>query len=137
MAMRRSWKTLAASAPLAPAANASAKCVGRARPARGDDGHVDRGDERAQLVEVIAAAHAVAVHAVEHDLARAERDGLDRPGDGLAPGVLGRFGAAGELLDAPVAARAAQAVDAQHDALAAEGGGELGDQVGAGERGAS
>ena len=30
---------------------------------------------------------------------------------------------------------AAQAVDAEHDALAAEGGGEFGDEVGAGERG--
>ncbi len=84
---------------------------------------------------IIAFAHAIPLHAVENDLARAPLRRLARPADRFAPGIAARRLAAGILLDAVATRIVAETVDAKHDALAAEIAREGVDQVGIGERG--
>ena len=105
MAISRSWKTVAASAPLAPAREGVAEMLGRAGAARGDHRHrrPPRSTSRG-VGEVVAGAHAVAAHAVEHDLAGAALAPPRAPSRACArPVSRRRLGRAGILLDAIVA----------------------------------
>src|ERR1700685_2458971 len=72
-----------------------------------------------QLSDIIASAHSVARHAVEHDFARAAPLCLDDPVQGAAIGVARALDVSGELLDS-IALIEALAVDTHHHALSAE-----------------
>ncbi len=110
------------------------KMLLRAGAAGGDQRHAAHGAHRAQLRDVEAAAHAVARHAIEHDLARAAPLRLDHPIDGVARRVARAPGVAGELLHA-IACAKGLAVHPHHHALRAEPLAQLIDQVGTLERG--
>jgi hypothetical protein len=99
--------------------------VERADAAAGDDGHVRRVDDLLREREVEAVPRAVAVHAREQDLARAQLLGLGGPADRvearrLAPAV-------GEDLVGVPGGRSR--VDGDDDALGAELLGDLADQL--------
>src|SRR3546814_12839504 len=64
-----------------------AKMFPPARAARGDNRNRRRGDHRRYMLQVIALPHAVASHAVEHDLAGASVGRLAYPVAGAAPGA--------------------------------------------------
>ncbi len=87
-----------------------------ADPARGHHGQPHRAADRAQQVEVEARAGAVAIHAGQQDLARAEPGHaaapLDRVDAGAAPSAMG------EHLPPPRSRGAG--IDRDDDALAAE-----------------
>jgi hypothetical protein len=91
MAMMRSWKTVAASAPLAPASNASRKCPGAPAPPEamtGTDAAVDHGG---RVRNVVAAANAVLRHAVQHHLPCPALASLADPVERAQAGVAGLF----------------------------------------------
>src|SRR3546814_17018505 len=64
-----------------------AKMFPPARAARGDNRNRRRRDHRRYMLQVIALPHAVASHAVEHDLAGASVGRLAYPVEGAAPGA--------------------------------------------------
>src|SRR3546814_20319395 len=64
-----------------------AKMFPPARAARGDNRNRRRGDHRRYMLQVIALPHAVASHAVEHDLAGASVGRPAYPVEGAAPGA--------------------------------------------------
>jgi hypothetical protein len=77
---RALWNTLAASAPSTSAAlNTSAKCAGSPAPPEAISGTWQTARTAPQLREVVAIAHAIGAHAVEHDLAGAAFDCLAHP----------------------------------------------------------
>src|SRR5207253_9670490 len=93
----------------------------RAGAARGDHGDRDALRHRARELEVVAVLGSVAVHARHGALTGAERDGLARPVERVAPGRA--TSAVG--VDAPARrlvgpSRLAPGVDRHDDALAAE-----------------
>ena len=88
-----------------------------ARAAARDDRDVDAARDRARQRDVEAVLGAVAVHAREQDLARAETLGLARPLDGVELGV--DAAAVDEDLPAVAPARDAARVDGDDDALRA------------------
>ena len=96
-----------------------AEMLDRARTARCNERYMADLSHGAQLPEVVAAAHAVARHAIEHDLPRAALLHLGYPVECVAPRLAAAIRVAG-VLEHPVAARAPQAVDADDDALTAE-----------------
>src|SRR5882672_6360072 len=96
--------------------------------ARGDQRHAAHLAYRAQLGDVKALAHAVARHAIEHDLARSAPLRFDHPVDGAARGIAAALDVAGELLYS-IAVIDRLAVDADHHALGAETLAQLVDQV--------
>src|SRR6202040_156397 len=91
----------------------------RAGSARGDQRHAAHLANGTQLGDIVALAHAVARHAIEHDLARAAPLRLDHPIDGAARGVARAPRIAGELLD-PIPILESLAVHTHHHALRAE-----------------
>src|SRR5574337_897107 len=103
--------------------------------AGGDERHVADGAGDRQLFQIVAAAHAVAVHAVEHDFAGTALLRLDDPVHGSARQRPGFQGIASVLAHAPVAISVAQRVDADDHALHAERGRQLIDQSGTFQRG--
>src|SRR3546814_741307 len=105
-----------------------AKMFPPARAARGDNRNRRRGDHRRYMLQVIALPHAVASHAVEHDLAGASVGRLAYPVEGAAPGAPHAAGLTRILLDDMIALLG-EAVDAKHDALAAKVAGEFLDQL--------
>ena len=130
MAMTPLWKTLAASAASTRALRkTSRKCSTAPAPPEATSGMVTDLRGRPQLRQVIALAHAVLVHAVQHDLAGAPVGGLADPVERAAAGWPGLVGVAGVLIDEPVAVFGL-AVDADDDALGAERLGDLADQPG-------
>ena len=72
----------------------------RAGAARGNQRHAADLAHRAQLRDVVAAAHAVAGHAVEHDLAGAALLHFAHPGERVAARIARAVRIAGELVDA-------------------------------------
>src|SRR6185437_4397953 len=91
----------------------------RAGPSGGHERHTADRADRPQLLDVIAAAHTIAAHAVEHDLARAALLRLAHPGEHVPARLAGALRVAGELVGAVTLAREL-AVDADDDALRAE-----------------
>src|SRR6185437_14978092 len=109
------------------------KMFDRARAAGGHQRNAAFGAYGPQLHDVEAAAHAVARHAIEHDLARAAPLRFDDPVEGIAGRIARACGVAGELLHA-IALIDALAVDAHHHALRAEALAQRVDQFGVLER---
>src|SRR5216684_334318 len=91
-------------------------CTGAAR---GDQRHPAHLAYGAQLGDVEALTHAVARHAIEHDLARAAPLCFDDPVDGAARGIAAALDVAGELLHS-IAVLEGLAIDSDHHALRAE-----------------
>src|SRR6185436_8676472 len=87
-----------------------------------------------ELRNVVAPPHAVAGHAIEHDLARAAVLHLAHPFQRVAPGVARAVRIAG-VLEHAVTLLEVGAVDADHHALRAEARRELFDQHGIRDRG--
>src|SRR6185437_8781441 len=110
------------------------KMLHRPRAAGGDQRHVADLPHGPQLLDVIAAPHAVASHAIEDDLARAALLNLAYPGEDVAAGLAGAVRIAGELIRA-IAITRELAVDADDDALGAEAVAERADELGIGEGG--
>ena len=102
----------------------------RARATRGHQRHAAKVAHGAQLLQVVTLAHAVGAHAVEHDLAGAQGLRLGHPVERAARQRAGAVGVAGVGAHAPLAVAVAQAVDADHHALHAEGLGQFIDQLG-------
>ncbi len=91
-----------------------------------------------QLLDVVAASHPVASHAIENDLARAAILDFLHPLQHVAPGLAGPMRIAGELISSIAGGAMAvirePAVDADDDALCAEASAEGIDEAGVGER---
>src|SRR6202789_900962 len=87
--------------------------------ARGHQRHLAHLAHGAKLYEVIASAHAVARHAIEHDLPRAAPLRLDDPVQGAARGVARALEVARKLLYS-IALIASLAVHSHHHALCPE-----------------
>ena len=101
--------------------------LARARAAGGDQGDPADRAHGLQLFDVVAFAHAVGIHAVEHDLAGAQALDFGDPAHGVAPWVDHVVGVAGVLAHPP-ATVLANRVDAGDHALRAEGVGQFADQ---------
>ncbi len=104
----------------------------RASAARRDQRHSTLRTHGAELRDVVSLAHAIAGHAVEHDLARAAFLHLAHPIQRLAGRVACPLRIAGELIHVIVAIDRL-AVDADDHALRAEAGAEPADQLRIGE----
>ena len=103
----------------------------RADAAAGDDRHADGVDDGPRQLEVEALPGAVAVHRRQQDLARAPAGRRRRPRRRRrCPSACARRGGTPRTRR-----RAALGVDRAHDALGAELGGDLGDQLGPLDRG--
>ena len=115
------WNTLAASARIdaAPSSNTSTKCSGAPAPPEATSGTSQTARTACELLDVVAAAHAVAAHAVEHDLAGAALLHFAHPVERVAAGVARAVRIAGELVHA-IAVVDRLAVDADDHALRAE-----------------
>ena len=112
------WKTLAASTASASASTtASAKCSSSPAPPLAMTGMLSSRGDGARERDVEAVLRAVAVHAREQDLTRAETLGLARPLDGVELGVDAT--AVDEDLPAVAPTRHAARVDGDDDALCA------------------
>ena len=91
--------------------------------ATGDDGDGGGFGDGAVEFEVVAALGAVTVHTVDDNFASAKLGGADGPFDGVEVSVVAAI-ATGADADAParrIAAGDAEGVEAEDDALAAEG----------------
>src|SRR5688572_13687514 len=107
--------------------------LARSGAARGDQRNAADGANRGQLRHVVAFAHAVLIHAVQHDLAGASILHLAHPVE-RAPVSVARASRVARVLIDVIVAVACQRVDANHDALRAEPPDELVDEVGSLER---
>lgn len=96
-----------------------------------------RGDQRCgtkrpccrQLFDIIAVAHPVLIHAIEHDLPRTAIHNLTDPVQRAAVGPSGLVRVTGELVNTPLTIDLA-AVYAYNNALRTELGGQLVDKPG-------
>ena len=107
---------------------------GARAPAR-NERHFRDASHELQLLDVVALAHAVLIHHVENDFARAALLHFLNPAKRLPLGLAGALFVARELVD-PVFARhfIVPGVDPDHDALDAEAVGKARDERGIGER---
>src|ERR1700680_404228 len=92
------------------------KMLHRSGAARGDQRHAAHLAYCTQLGDVETLAHAVARHAIEHDLARTASLRFDYPVDGAARRIASAQGVAGELLHA-ITLFEGLAIHAHYDAL--------------------
>ena len=131
------WNTEAASTASAPASTAGGKCSTAPAPPLAITGICTVGADEGEQLEVEAVAGAVGVHRVEQDLARPQLGASPRPLDRVDPGALPA--AVGGHLEAGLGrlapGRRTAGVDREHQHLAAEAVGDLGDQLGAADRG--
>src|SRR5579859_1886213 len=105
----------------------------RSGTAGGNQRHPAHGAHGAQLRDIVASAHTVARHAIEHDFARAATLCLADPVESIAEGVARTSGVPGELLHAKSVLHRL-AIDADDDALGAEALAQRVDQLGPRER---
>ncbi|MNM45330.1 hypothetical protein D3C81_562510 [compost metagenome] len=98
------------------------------RAAGGDQRNRAQRPGLSQLGDVVALADAVAVHAVQHDFARATLLHFTHPVQGEARFGAGFARVAGVGAHPPLTVRLADGVDADHHALLAKGGGQFLDQ---------
>src|SRR5205823_11387035 len=92
------------------------RCAGASRC---DHRYRHRLDDIPRVLDIVPRAHAVIAHAVEHDLARPAPGRLAHPLQRFHAAVARCLRTAGILLRA-VRASVEEAVDSEHDALAAE-----------------
>jgi len=109
------------------------KVFGRTGAAGCDQGNLTAFAHRAQLRNIIPAAHAVARHAIEHYFPRTAPLHFLHPLQGIAPSIARTRDIAGELLHA-VAAIDRLAIDTDDDTLCAKSPAQCIDQVGFLER---